>query len=675
MDLLISENSQSTRNDLLRIMAVFLVALAVRGIALWLVSGVGIHFPKYPILAEQLKDNHFLAPVVFAYCPLYVYFLAFLLALTGGATFPILILQILYGSISAVLAYVIAGKMAGRKAALVAGLITAFSHSMVLHEVNLLADSLAVFIQLLLILVLLKAFEAPTTRRWAVAGLFLGLLVTLRPIFALALVGLVPAGWFLLRPSSGKQRARWLAVLAGVTLLVTLPITIQNFIVSGDLVPIVSQGGYVFYTANNYASPAVRYAPPPLLPMIANARTHENEDPIAFFDDALSVRIAGSIVPGLRRPTEVSRFYVRRALGPMARYPGHFARLFLNKAFAVVSAYEVHDTIETNAKDRPLSRIPLLPYGAVLGLGAIGLFVTRRRWRALASLYILGGTQIVSLLIFYVTPRFRLPLESILILFAALAVAWWLEFPRKRALPFFGCLAALSILSFVPRTEVMRLIDRDQKIQTALAESSLQASRGNLAATIPPLQRLIGLLDNPTSRFYLDAQRQLAEVYKRMGNVAGESAAAEKARPLPLSDQIRILTVKMEREGRNLRTLELLAEKYKEGNNWAKARELYALALDRAPADPTVRFRMAETQFSGGDFDRGVADLERALRDGLDFSRHGLAAHYHLWRFYRKHDPAKAELHREAFRRFLWIFDYLEPSSAEIRGMEEMELR
>ena len=673
--ILTSKETAGLKSERFRILGVFLLALAVRAVALWMVSDIEIHFPKYPLLAERLKDNGFLTPTVFAYCPLYVYFLAFLQVLTRGASLPILAVQIVYGAAAAALAYAVVRRMADGRAALAAGLLVALSHSMVLHEVNFLADSLGVFLQLLLILALLGAFERPSSGRWAVSGLLLGLLVTLRPIFALAWIGLAPAVWFLFREVRGTHRARWIGILAGVPLLVTLPVTIQNFLAARDLVPVVSPGGYVFYASNNYASPGVRYAPPPLLPMIANAQTHEDEDSVLFFDDAMSVRIATSIIPGLEKPSAVSRFYIRRALDPMKRYPGHFVGLFFQKMFGIVSAYEVHDTIEANAKEGALRRFPLLPYGLIFSIGAVGVFVTRGRWRALLPLYILAGAQVVSLFIFYVTPRLRLPLESILVLFAALAVGWCLESPRRRVLPLFLGVAVLSIVSFVPRTEVMRLIERDQKIQTALAESTLYGSRGDARRALPPLLRLIDLLDNPTSAFYRDANRQLAAVYKRLGDPEGERRAAERARELPRREGIRLLSEKLEAEGENLRNLGLLAEKYIEAGNWVDARKLYGRALELAPEDPTVRLRLAETHLSGGMFEEAASNLELALRDGLDFSRYGLAAHYHLWRFYSERDTEEAELHKEAFRRFLWIFDYVEPSSAEIRGMKEMELR
>lgn len=651
---------------------IFVLGLAARSLALWNVSGLDLEFTKYLILGERLKANGFLAPEVFAYSPLYVYFLAFLLALTGEPTFPIFIAQILYGSLACVLAYRIARDLWGHRTGVVVAVVLILSRSMVLHEVTLLCDSLGTFIELALIAALLRAFRKPGLGGWIACGVLLGLLATVRPTAGLALAGLLPAMWYLLRPAARARRIAAISTLAGVALLTTLPITVQNVLVAKDLVPIISQGGYVFYSSNNYASAAIRYAPPPLLPAIEYADTHPDEDPVLFWDDALSARIARELAARNLKPSEVSSFYVRRALDPVARYPGYFLKLFLRKALGIVSAYEVHDTLAANARKKELAGLPLIPYGWIVSLGLVGIIVTRRKWRALVPLYVLAATQAVGLLVFYVIPRFRLPLEAILALFAAFAIGWWLESPRRRSLVLFTGLAAFALLAYVPRTSLMRQIERDEKIQGALAEGARRVADGRFAEAVFSVREVMALVDNPTSPLVGDAHRQLAEIYALMGDTTSARLEAERARPLPLQDQILILGDNLEEEGENVRTLTLLAEKHKEAGGWEQAGHLYARALARAPENPTTRYRLAETQLAQGLAADAVSNLELALRDGLDFTRLGLGAQYHLWRYYRDRDWTRAERHRRAFLRLSWIFRYLRPTEAELRAMEEM---
>ncbi|MCK4547287.1 MAG: glycosyltransferase family 39 protein [Candidatus Eisenbacteria sp.] len=665
---------QSTKQDFYWAIAIFSLSLAIRLTALWMVSDVEIHFPKYLILAERLQDNHFIAPEVFAYCPLYVYFLAFLLTITGGATFPVLVVQVILGSFGTVVAYYIARTLSSRRTAVIAGLIFAFSGSMVLHEVNFLADALGTLLELLLLAALLRAFKEATLKRWALCGLILGLSTILRPNIALALVGLVPAIWILLRSMSTTRKLARAGVLVGMTVAVTLPITLQNAAVGKDFVPVLSTGGYVFYASNNYASSAVRYAPPPLLPAIANARTHEAEDPVLFWDDSLSATIAHSWGPENLKPSEVSGFYLQRAMDPVRRYPGYFLVLMLRKGLGIASAYEVHDTLEANAKKNALFSLPLIPYGWLFCLGAIGVFVTRRYRRLLLPLYILAGTQIVTLLLFYVVPRFRLPLEAMLALFAALAVAWWLESPRLRALRFFVPLGILLVISYVPRTDVMRQIERDQGIQSALAEGEIYASSGDYANAIEAVNRLIELVDNPASPLLPDAHRQLAELYRRSGRPQRALEETENAQPLPPLKQAQLLGLKIQEEGANSRLLCLMSDIYMGMGRWSVAKDYCTAAVDLTPENPTIRYHLAEIQMAAGQLAAAVSNLELALKDGLDFTRFGPGAHYHLWQVYREHDPDAARIHRQAFRRLSWIFRYLQPTPAEIQAMKEMDL-
>jgi 4-amino-4-deoxy-L-arabinose transferase-like glycosyltransferase len=654
-------------------LAVFVLSLVVRVVALGLVSDVGIHFPKYPFLAQDLRANHFLAPYVFGYCPLYVYVLAFLSLFTGGSVFPVLVLQVLWGSAGASLAYLIARRFTGRATAVLTGVLFAFSRSMVLHEVTVLADSLGTVLELATVYALFLCFEKATVRRWALSGLFLGLATTVRPTYALALVGIVPALWVRAGSSSRREKTRFAAALVGVVILVTLPFTLQNAIVSGDFVPVVSQGGYVFYTGNNYASSAVRYAPPPLLPAIAQAGIEKTGQHVPFYDDALSRRIASSLAGRDLSPSECSRYYTLRALGPMGRYPGAFVKLVLRKLVGVVTAYEVHDTLEANLKRRDLAGMPLIPYGWIFSLALVGVFVARHQWRTHLPLYILAGTQVVSLLVFYVVPRFRLPLEAMLIFFSALAIEWCLAHPRQRIFQAVVGIAAAAALSYVPRTEVMKDVARDQAIQNALARATAQAERGDLTHAAEEVERITTLVDDPGSPLLLDAHRQLAELYRRTGDNERASLEENLAEPPPMLEQVLSLSKRIEDVGACSRMLLLVADKFREGGKWNEAKDYLLGAFEIAPENPVVRFRLAEAEMATGETVNAIANLEQSLDDGLDFTRYGMAARYQLWTFHRDREPERAEVHRQAYLRMVWIYDYLTPGPGEARALREMQ--
>jgi hypothetical protein len=62
---------------------------------------------------------------------------------------------------------------------------------------------------------------------------------------------------------------------------------------------------------------------------------------------------------------------------------------------------------------------------AVFILAGLGLALTLRRWRELLFLYLMILLTIAQCIIFYGIPRFRAPIEPILILLGA-GVIWWL---------------------------------------------------------------------------------------------------------------------------------------------------------------------------------------------------------------------------------------------------------
>jgi hypothetical protein len=66
-------------------------------------------------------------------------------------------------------------------------------------------------------------------------------------------------------------------------------------------------------------------------------------------------------------------------------------------------------------------------------LAAIGFAVTWRRWRELLFIYLMIVLTIAQNIVYYGIPRFRAPIEPMLILLAAGAI-WWLTHKEKGTL-------------------------------------------------------------------------------------------------------------------------------------------------------------------------------------------------------------------------------------------------
>jgi hypothetical protein len=69
----------------------------------------------------------------------------------------------------------------------------------------------------------------------------------------------------------------------------------------------------------------------------------------------------------------------------------------------------------------------------VFALAALGLIVTRKRWRELLFIYFMIALTFIQCVILYGIPRFRAPVEPMLIVLAAGGVWWLVTLVSKRS--------------------------------------------------------------------------------------------------------------------------------------------------------------------------------------------------------------------------------------------------
>jgi hypothetical protein len=71
----------------------------------------------------------------------------------------------------------------------------------------------------------------------------------------------------------------------------------------------------------------------------------------------------------------------------------------------------------------------------LFALAALGLIVTlRKRWRELLFFYLIIALTIAQCIVLYGIPRFRAPIEPMLIILGA-GTVWWLTTLRKKRVP------------------------------------------------------------------------------------------------------------------------------------------------------------------------------------------------------------------------------------------------
>lgn len=353
--------------------------------------------------------------------PLYPYFLGVIKLLFPESFYYVSrFAQALIGSLTCVLLYLVGQRLFGLGVGFIGGLIAAVYGPLIYFDARLLPAGLATFFTLVSLLLLMRAVERPTRSIFTAAGFALGLASLTAAILAALIPGVAIWLVYWLR-----KKATWpvAAFLLGAILAIA-PVTLRNYTIGGDFVPISYNGGVNFYIGNN-----------------ANAAQTLALRPGWEWEGLVALPLREEI----RRPSAKSQFFYRQALEYMQNAPLDYMGLLAAKT----AQFWHGDEIERNQEMyywRKYSSVlagtlwkwgVAFPFGSVSPLALLGLIVyIRRQGFALPVLFVLGYS--FAVISFFVTARYRLPIVPLLILFAAYGGNWlyasWREQSFQRAL-------------------------------------------------------------------------------------------------------------------------------------------------------------------------------------------------------------------------------------------------
>ena len=218
--------------------------------------------------------------------------------------------------------------------------------------------------------------------------------------------GRLRAPWLRPGPAAGRYLRQLLAALVGFACVVG-PVTWRNAAVGGELVLVSANGGVNFYIGNNAAA----------------------DSTVAIHPGMHWERLmAEPVEAGYESPGERSAYFMRRAFADISSdFPGWAGRL-AEKAWLLLSGPEVkrnQDPYYAAGHSRLLSLLLWdeaisFPHGVVLPLALLGLAVTwRQRNPALDLLRLFLAGYGLSIVLFFVTSRYRTPLTPAWLPFAA----------------------------------------------------------------------------------------------------------------------------------------------------------------------------------------------------------------------------------------------------------------
>jgi tetratricopeptide (TPR) repeat protein len=433
---------------------------------------------EFDTLARQIAGGRLAGSDVFYEAQFYPYLLALVFHLAGHHVFVVRIVQAVLGSAACAFLGLAGRAFLDERVGLIAAAALAIYPAAIFFDCIIQKSSL----DLLLMTALLATLGAFLRRRdWralVLSGVVMGLFTwnrenarVLVPVIALWLC-------FAFRDVAWRRRFAWLGLFAAGITIALMPVSIRNYVTSGELLISTSQLGANLYIGNHPGASGAYQAFVP---------DHGN----AVFERADATLLAQQAAGRVLSPGEVSSYWTGRALDYIRAQPGAWLRLMARKLLLTFGAREVTDTESLEAYADYSSVLALLQwfgFGVVLPLAVFGAWVRRadwRRWWLLPAIVVSFGFAVT---LFFVLARYRFPIVPVVMLFAAAGIAAlldWRQADRRRWTP--GLIAAVVVALPV------NLTLRSQDDQTFLNVGTELIRGGRPGDAIPLLEKAIAL--------------------------------------------------------------------------------------------------------------------------------------------------------------------------------------
>lgn len=334
--------------------------------------------------------------------PFYSIFLASVYFFSGHSYLAVRLIQAFLGILSCYLLYLIGKKSFGAATGFIAAVIMAFNPAFIKSIEHLTTEALFTFIFLIALYLMFEAEACGALFRKGVAGFMLGLMELTRSVvlafpFFFAFVDII---------KRVRAHQRIMPKLTGHLILILfmfaaiLPWTIRNYKLHGEFIFVTTRVGINLYSS---------FSP--------------KEGKLFGFtasDDVTKEAYA------LGSEVEANKFLIRKTLDYIKDNPGQLPYLtFLKFAyFWVPFDWEVMGGGRYN-----------FAYGFSLPFFLIGFVAWRKRAWELLPVYLSLIYFLLISLITYGSPRLRLPIEPVILLFAALGISSFFDRFRSKAFP------------------------------------------------------------------------------------------------------------------------------------------------------------------------------------------------------------------------------------------------
>lgn len=546
-----------------------------------------------------LDENAFGGEGAYFHPPLYSYFIALVFFLFGRSVDAVIVVQILLDMVSMALMFFLGRKAFGAGTAIIGVALYGLYATMIQFSVEVLPPALIIVLMLSSVAALGAWCEARNARQRSllltIGGSLFGALVVTLSNFLVCIPAIVAWIWIVARSPSPQAESGMRPLYeakGGIStvlfflipcMIPVVAVMLRNYYLSGEIVLLSSNAGIQLYLGNN----------PDLGQAIAARPGMEWEKILMYPYEQEAIRDYG----------EQSLFWVVKVLRFVLEQPMMWLGLMLQKAILFFTAHEFPRNFSVSFfRDYTfLSRLPFVALWAIMPLALVGLATApfergRIRHRPLFYLtIIISGLYIGTIIVTFVTGRYRLPVMPFFALYAAWCLSAVYAAFRKRRMRRFGayCLA-IGVLAIgvrqkpflgnypydVNRAHTYALIGN-----TLLNQGRYEDARRYL------MEGLEGEGDGSTYELY----HYLAHYYAKMNDRV---------------NAIRYFKKSVELNPENYRALNSLGFHYKMIGEFGRAREYLEMAKGIAPCYPEIYLNLADCSLAKKDWKGAVKVLE-----------------------------------------------------------------
>lgn len=575
---------------------IFFVALTVR--ILFLLSFRQTPFYEHPILDARYYDNvaqevakgRIIQDEAFFMGPLYPYSLGVFYFLFGHNPLVPRIIQILLGAASCILLYLIGRNVFDESTGFIAAIFYALYEPALFYEQTLLSETPTAFFTLLFILALTKTIESKSLKRWFVTGMLLGILTLFRGNVLLFLPVILL--WMFVRYiKDGEHILKPWIIRAGILILgavmLIFPATLHNYVAEKDFVLVTSNAGINMFIGFNELTPGLFKIP---------SRVDMQEDPSGR-------RVAEADTGRKMKSSEISKYWSGRAGEYIRKHPWktiYLGGLKIYYFWGLTDIPQIY-SMEHITSLMPVMKWPFLTSALISPLALAGLFLVLIRkkdsGKTLLVLYIL--IYMLSLLPFFITARYKIPVSPLLCLFAAATLLFIFRSLREKQL----LTAAITLVSVIV---LFFLLNMEKVIPRKLSKAHFHNMIGLIYSSEENYDKAVehyrkSIIAHPTSYGY--------------GNLGSyyyiKTGEYQKA--------INYLESALEMEPENAKIHLILANSYLAARKPGKARQHYetALKLDRF-VDSSAQYNLALLYAQTGEKDKARKMMKEYLEMNPD---------------------------------------------------------